>query len=239
MDKIQLKATVRDVKSTNPKKLRKTGLLPAVLYGHKVPTQALSINAGEFDKVFKKAGESTIIELVTDDGKTHPVLIHEVQSHYLTSRPDHVDFYQVSMTEKLKAKVALEYTGESAAVKTMGGVLVKVLNEVEVECLPADLPHNILVSIASLKTLQDSIHVKDLPVPAKVKMLTEAEEMVAKVQPPRDVEAELAAPVEEDVSKVEGASEDKPVAEGEAKAADDKTTKAEKPEKVERKEEKK
>src|SRR4029077_3576684 len=107
----------------------------------------------------------------TGDGKTHPVLIHDIQNHYLTSRPIHVDFYEVSMTEKLKAKVALEFTGESGAVKTMGGVLVKVLNEVEVECLPADLPHNIAVSLEGLKTLQDSIHVKDLVIPAKVKVV--------------------------------------------------------------------
>ena len=216
MGKLQLKAQMRDLKTSKPEKLRKEGILPAVLYGHKVQNQALSINAREFDRVLKKAGESTIVDLVTDDGKNHPVLIHEVQTHYLTSVPTHVDFYEVSMTEKLKAKVALEFTGEAPAVKTLGGVLVKVLSEVEVECLPADLPHNIEVAMNGLKTLQDTIHVKDLKVAAKVHILTPAEELVVKVQPPRDVEAELAAPVVEDVSKVEGAAEDKPVAEGEA-----------------------
>jgi large subunit ribosomal protein L25 len=134
------------------------------------------------------------------------------------------------MTEKLKAKVVLEFIGESAAVKTLGGVLVKVLSEVEVECLPADLPHNIPVSLEVLKTLTDSVHVKDLQVPAKVKILTPTDEMIVKVQPPRDVEAELAAPVVEDVSKVEGAAEDKPAAEGEAGAKE-----AAKPEKAEKK----
>lgn len=234
MDKLQLKATVRDVKKDKPEKMRKNGQLPAVLYGHKVANLALSINARDFDKILRKAGESTIIDLITDDGKTHPVLIHEFQRHYLTSVPTHVDFYQVSLTEKLKAKVALEFTGESKAVKQHGGVLVKVLNEVEVECLPADLPHNIIVSLNSLETLQDSIHVKNLTVPAKVKILTSGDELIVKVQPPRDVEAELAVPVVEDVTKVEGAAEDKPVAEGEAKAGN-----KDKQEKVEKKEEKK
>jgi large subunit ribosomal protein L25 len=234
MDKLQLKATVRDIKKEKPEKLRKAGMLPAVLYGNKVANLALSINARDFDKILKKAGESTIVELMTDDGKIHPVLIHEFQKHYLTSVPTHVDFYQVSMTDKLKAKVALEFTGESKAVKQLGGVLVKVLNEVEVECLPADLPHNILVSLDGLQTLQDTIHVKNLSVPAKVKIITPAEELVIKVQPPRDVEAELATPVVEDVSKVEGAAEDKPAAEGEAKAGD-KTEKADKVEKSEKK----
>lgn len=220
MDKLQIKATVRDLKKEKPEKLRKAGKLPAVLYGHKVQNVALTIDSRDFDKLFKKAGESTIIEVITEDGKAHSVLIHDVQNHYLTSVPTHVDFYEVSMTEKLKAKVALEFTGESMAVKTLGGVLVKILNEVEVECLPADLPHNIEVNLDTLKTLQDSIHVKDLQVSSKVKIVTHADEMVAKVQPPRDVEAELATPVVEDVSKVEGAAEDKPVT-----ATEDKTEK--------------
>ena len=228
MDKIELKAAVRDIKE-NLNKLRKGGRLPAVLYGHKVKNASLSLDAREFDKVLKKAGESTIVDLVVDGGKTHPVLIHEVQYHYLTSRPIHADFYEVSMTEKLKAKVVLEFIGEAPAVKTLGGVLVKVLNEVEVECLPADLPHNIEVKLDSLKTLTDSIHVKDLKVSSKVQILAPADEMVAKVQPPRDVEAELAVPVVEDISKVEGAAEDKPALEGEVKAEA-------KPEKAEKKE---
>jgi len=228
MDKVQLKATLRDTKTKNTEKLRKTGGLPAVLYGHKVKNESLTVDAKEFDKLLKKTGESTIIDLITADGKTHPVLIHEVQYHYLTSQPIHVDFYQVSMSEKLKAKVVLEFTGESKAVKQLGGVLVKVLNELEVECLPVDLPHNIPVSLEVLETLQDSIHVKNILAPAKVKILTPAEELVVKVQPPRDVEAEL-TPVVEDVSKVEGAAEVQP-AEGAAEGA--------KPEKGEKKEEK-
>ena len=219
MDKLQIKATVRDLKS-NLKKLRTAGELPAVLYGHKVQNVALSVNFREFEKLLRKAGESTIVDLVTDDGKVHPVLIHDIQNHYLTSDPIHVDFYEVSMTEKLKAMVALEFTGEAPAVKTLGAILVKVLNEVEVECLPADLPHNIEVSLDSLKTLTDEIHVKALKVSSKVQILTNGDELVAKVQPPRDVEAELATPVVEDVSKVEGAAEIKPeaAAEGAEKA---------------------
>ncbi len=210
MDKLQIKAEVRDVKKSNPQKLRQAGSLPAVLYGHKVQNAALTVNAREFDKILKKAGESTIVELMTNDGKTHPVLIHDVQIHYLTSVPTHVDFYEVSLTEKLKAKVVLEFSGESQAVKAMGGVLVKILSEIEVECLPTDLPHNITVNLESLKTLTDSIHIRDIIAPAKVKILTGADEMIVKVQPPRDVEAELSAPVVEDISKVEGAAEIKP-----------------------------
>jgi large subunit ribosomal protein L25 len=123
------------------------------------------------------------------------------------------------MTETLTAKVALEYTGESKAVRELGGVLVKLLNEVEVESLPGDLPHNILVDISKLIDLSSTLHVKDLPVPAKVTMLTPGDELVVKVQPPRDVAAELAEPIVEDVTKVEGVVKEEPVT-GEAGAED-------------------
>lgn len=217
MEKLQLKATVRDIKAQNPSQIRAAGNIPAVLYGHNIPNLHLILNQNEFEKILRKAGENTIVEIITDDGKPHNVLINDVQKHYLTSKPDHADFYEVSMTEKLTAPVPLEFVGESNAVKAMGGTLVKQITEVEVECLPSDLPRNIEVDISLLKTFEDSILVKDLKLPANVEIVTDAEELVSKVSAPRDVEAELAEPVVEDISKVEGAAEDKPeaVAEGE------------------------
>jgi large subunit ribosomal protein L25 len=210
MDKIQLKAEKRDLKA-NLRKLRKQDVIPAVLYGNKVPNINLLLNSGEFEKTFRKAGESTIIEVEVVGEKTFPVLIHDVQYHVLTSKPIHVDFFAINMTEKLKTKIALEFIGESKAIKAGGGVLVKSMTEVEVECLPNDLPHNIEVDISKLENFTDSIQVKDLKVNSKVTILANPEEVIAKVQPPRDVEAEL-VPVVEDISKVEGAAEDKPVA---------------------------
>lgn len=211
MEKLQLKATARDLKTAKLGQLRREGGLPAVLYGHKVQNQPLTLNASEFEKVFKKAGESTIIDLITEDGKKHPVLIHDIQNHFLNSQPIHVDFYEVSMTEKLKAKVVLEYMGESKAVKELGGVLVKNLNEIEIECLPADLPHNILVDISVLKTFQDSILVRSIKLSEKIHILTNPEEVIAKVQPPRNIEAELEPTVAEadKVAEVIAASTEK------------------------------
>lgn len=213
MDKLQLTANVRDLEKEKVKAVRNSGLIPAELYGHNVPNVHLTVNKNEFTKVLRKAGESTIIELVGIGGKPRNVLIHDFQKHYLTSEPEHVDFYEVSMTEKLTATVALEFVGESKAVKEQGGVLVKILNEVEVECLPSDLPHNIEVDISKMTSFDISIHVKDLSVPPKVTIVTDPEETVAKVQPPRNVEAELTAPVVEDVSKVEGVVKEEPPAE--------------------------
>lgn len=238
--KLKLEAQTRDVKAVNPDKLRKAGKIPAVLYGHKVPTQSLTVVLADFEKILKKAGESTIIELETQDGKTHPVLIHDIQKNYLTSKPEHVDFYQVSMTEKLRAPVVLEFIGEAKAVKESGGVLVKVVNEVEVECLPQDLPRSITVNIASLNTFSDTIHVKDLQVPNSVKIITKADEVLAKVQPPREIEEVVEKPVE-DITKVEGAAEVKPATDEAAKEVGKPETKepeTKEEEKKERKEDK-
>ncbi len=199
---LQLHSQNRSVIRGLVNKLRKGGLLPAELYGHKQANKHLAVNQIEFEKLFRKAGESTIIQLKIEDGGFHNVLVHDVQRHYLTNRPIHVDFYEVSMTERLKATVALEFMGDAAAVKALGGTLVRVLDQVEVECLPGDLPHNIEIDISKLATFEDVIKVSDLLVSDKVKMLTPLEELVAKVQPPRDVEAELAVPVVEDVSTV-------------------------------------
>ena len=208
-ERLKLKAVLRDVKATTPEKLRKAGQLPAVLYGQGSQSQSITIDYRDFEKILKKAGESTIIDIEIGDGKTHPVLIHDIQKNYLTSKPQHVDFYEVSMSKKLKAKVILEFVGEAKAVKELGGVLVKTLNEAEVECLPQDLPHSIKVDISVLNSFTDAVHVKNLSVPENVKMLTNSEEIVAKVQPPREVEEVIEKPVE-DISKVEGAAEAAP-----------------------------
>ncbi len=208
-EKLQIGAKNRDLATATPQAVRREGFIPAVLYGHHVQSTNLSVPANEFEKLFRKAGESTLIELTTEDGKVHNVLIQEVQRHFLTTKPIHVDFMQVNMTETLKASVALEFIGESHAVKAEGGVLVKVLNEVEVECLPMDLPHNIEVDISALKSFSDHITVKDLNVSSKVKVLTDADEVIAKVQPPRNVEAELTPTEPVDISQVEVVSKEK------------------------------
>lgn len=203
MEKYTIGAVIRNSELT-PKQLRKTGMVPAVLYGHNVETVSLAVSQNEFEKVSRKAGESSLISLDVAGLGVKNVLIHDVQKDMVKSQPIHVDFYEVSMTEKLQTMVQLDFTGESIAVKALGGVLVKALGEIEVECLPSDLPHNLPVDIGTLATFEDTIQVKDIKVPAGVTVLTPSEEVVAKIQPPREVEEELSAPVVEDVSKVEG-----------------------------------
>lgn len=214
MEKIHLKTQARETdKYRDAKHLYREGLIPANLYGHNVANVHMALNQIEFEKALRKAGESTIIEVELPDGGTRNVLIQHVDKHYLTSRPIHVDFYEVKMTEKLTATVQLEFFGESHAVKALGGTLVKVLSEVEVECLPGDLPHQIDVDISGLKTFDDQITVANLNVSDKVEIKAEAEEVVAKVQAPRDMEAELAPTAEEEAAAVAAAVGPDPAAE--------------------------
>ena len=197
MEKIQLKTEQRDTNGRTAKPLYKAGLIPAELYGHNVENVHLSLDQIEFEKVLRKAGESTVIELLLPNGQVRNVLIQDVELHYLSNQPIHVDFYEVNLTEKLTATVAIEFVGESHAVKALGGTLVKALNEVEVECLPGDLPHQFDVDISVLDTFDKQILIKDLIVSDKVEIKADPEEMVATVQPPRDVEADLASDVDE------------------------------------------
>ncbi len=220
MEKIQLKTEPRETNTRSAKALYRKGMIPANLYGHNVANVHLSLNQIEFEKALRKAGESTIIELQLPGGDSRNVLIQDVERHYLTTHPIHVDFYEVKMTEKLTATIAIEFTGEAPAVKVLGGTLVKVLNEVEVECLPGDLPHQFDVDISVLDNFDKQITVKDLIVSDKVEIKAEPDEVVATVQPPRDMEAELAPDVDEAaaVAAAVGADDDAAApADGDAK----------------------
>ena len=219
MAQINLTATARKVLGKNTNSLRKNGKLPAVLYGHKTETQNLELNEREFSKALKQAGENTIVSLNVD-GKVVPVLIHDVQNHYLKDHPIHVDFYAVNMTEKIKVNIPIHFVGESQAVKALGGTLVKNLNEIEVECLPADLPHAIEVDISTLNTFEDAIRVADLKISDKVLVVTNNEEVIVTTEAPR-TEEELKAleeKVDMDVTKVEVVVKPEAPAEGEAAA---------------------
>lgn len=221
MSQITINATKREVSGKPVKKLRQNGKIPAVLYGHNVQNENLELSASDFRKAFKQAGESTIVNLSVD-GKVTPVLIHDVHNHYLTEEPIHVDFYAVNMSEKLVANVQLRFVGESLAVKALGGTLVKSLSEVEVECLPVNLPPHLDVDISPLKTFDDMIRVSDLQVGAGVEILTNQDEAVATVDAPRS-DDELKGldekPVDADVNAVEGVTKPED-ADGTAESAD-------------------
>lgn len=210
---LTLSAKIRKELGKKVKTLRKKGVLPAVLYGPKTKDLSLEINLKEFNKVFKEAGESSLISLeIKDSGGAKPtirakgeilVLIHEIAKDSLTEEPIHVDFYQPILEKEIEAKVTLIFGGEAPAVKDLGGTLVKNISEIEVKALPQHLPKEIKVDISPLKTLEDNILMKDLKLPSGVKILRHPDEILVSVSPPEKVEEELEKPIEEKVEEVE------------------------------------
>lgn len=217
MEKIELKAKKRDVFGKKTNQGRKDGLIPAVVYGRGIESSSLWVNMLEFKRLLKKSGESTMISLEIDGKNDRNVIIYEIQRDPVTDNIIHIDFFQVKMDEEIETEVQLEFIGESLAVRDLGGVLVKNMDEVEVKCLPGDLPSRIDVDVSVLNTFEDRICVKDLKISAKVKIDLEPETVVALVSPPRSEEelGKLDEKVEADVTKVEGVVKEDAPAEGE------------------------
>jgi large subunit ribosomal protein L25 len=212
MTKIHLKADSRDITGKKMKSHRKNGLIPAVIYGNKFESRNLWIKYPDFQKAYKETGESTILELDIDGKNKANVLVYDVQVNPVSGKFSHVDFFHVRMDQRIETEVPLEFVGESEAVKAMGGILLKSLDNVPVSCLPADLPAKIEVDISALKNFDDVIKVGDLKISEKVKLQVESDTVVANVAAPRSDEelAKLEEKVEEDVTKVEGVAEKKP-----------------------------
>ena len=203
---MELIAEPRIIMGKANKALRESGLIPAVLYGKGVPSANLSLDAKAFRIVFKDAGENKIITLVFE-GKKVPVLVHDIERDYLTSEISHVDFYQVRMDEKIEAPVPIVLTGEAPAVKALGGILNRTMDTIEVEALPGDLPPQFTVDISGLAELNQSIYVRDIAVPANVKVLVDPETVIVSVTPPLKEEVVVAPAV--DVSEVKVETEEK------------------------------
>ncbi|HEY4228164.1 MAG TPA: 50S ribosomal protein L25 [Candidatus Limnocylindrales bacterium] len=201
----KLAAASRAVTGKKVANLRRDGRLPAVVFGRGVDSDNVSVDTHEFEQLRRHAGANTLIDLSVDGAAAAPVLVYGVQTHRVTRRPLHVDLYVVRMTEELTVDVQLVSEGEAEAIETGGGTLLHVLEHVRVRALPDHLPQSIHYSIASLATFDDAIHVRDLQIPADATLLTDPDEVVAKVLAPR---------VEEEVAPVAEAAEGE-AAEGE------------------------
>ncbi len=206
----KLKAEKRTEKGKKVKGLRKNGFVPGIVYGKKIDNIMVSINLDEFLDAFKEAGENTLIDLDIKEDKLHTVLIQSVDLDPVKETPLHVDFYQVRLDEKIKTEAPIIFEGVSPAVKELEGTLVKQLNFIEVESLPNKIPQDVKVDISKLKNFDDLIKVKDISVGEGVEVITDEEEVIALVVPPRSEEelAELEEEVTEDVTQVEGVEEE-------------------------------
>lgn len=210
----KLKVEKRKVIGKQVKKLRRDGIIPGNVYGKNIKSEAVQADAKEFNTVYKEAGETGLVDIELD-GKTTPVLIHNVHKNF-RNQVLHADFFQVNLKEKVKTMVPLEIIGEPKAVIDKIGLLMNILSEVEVEALPEELPEKIDVNVEHLANIDDQITVADLKVPAGVEVLTDPSQVVSKIGELVTKEAQEEA--EAEAAAAEAAKEEGAVAEGEVPA---------------------
>ena len=171
--------------------------IPGVVYGKGVENNNLKIKKVDFEKAFSKAGESNLISLDFGSGPVK-VLVKDIQREVLKNTFTHVDFYQVNMKEKITAEIPFHFIGEAKAIKELGGVLIKDMSHLEVECLPGDLVDHIDVDISGLNTFEDGIRINDLILPSGISAVSHTNEMITAVREPK-VEVEPEPVVVEEV----------------------------------------
>jgi large subunit ribosomal protein L25 len=199
--------------------LRREGRLPAVVYGHGVSSENVSVDAHDFELLRRKAGQNALIDLSVDGKKARPVLVHGVQVHPVNRRPLHVDLFLVRMTEELTVDVPLVAIGTSSAVENLNGTLLHQLESVRIKALPDHLPQSIEYSIEGLVDFDTTVKVSDLTIPGDVTLLTDLDEVVAKVLASRLQAEEAALEAEEAEAAAEAGEAAEPV-EGEAAPAE-------------------
>ncbi|TAL18979.1 50S ribosomal protein L25 [Patescibacteria group bacterium] len=198
MDSLLLAVSRREKTGKAAKHLLTEGKIPAVIYGHGVTSSPVQVERAVFDKVYRAAGGSTLVDLKMDEEKPVKVLISEVSFDPLKDTVNHIDFLAVNMQEKLKTEIPLKFFGEAPAVKGLGGTLVKNLSALAVECLPADLVHEIPVDLGRLAAFADAIRVRDIAAPHGISFLDQPDEVVTYVEAPRS---------EEELKALEGKTE--------------------------------
>ena len=208
-----LDAVHRDVTGKKVAHLRREGKLPGVVFGRGVESSSVTLDAHDFEQLRRRSGPNTLIDLSVDGKKPNPVLVSGVQIHPVNRRPLHVDLFLVRMTEELTVDVRVETVGVSPAVEIQSGTL-QTLDHVRVRALPDHLPSFLQISVEGLVDFETTLHVRDLEIPADVTLLTDPDEVLAKVLPPR-IEVEEVAPVAEEGEEGEEGEE---AAEGAAEA---------------------
>lgn len=204
MEEIVLKANRRTVIGKQVNALRRQGKLPAVLYGRHIEATPILLDQKEASRQLEKISSSALI-VVDVDGERYYALVRERQRNPMLGSLRHVDFQAVLLTEKVRAKVAIRIIGESPAVETYFGILVTGLEELEVECLPRDLPERVDCDISNLAEIGDSVYVRDLSLPKGVSILDNPDELVVVITAPvsevalAEEEAEVVAEAEPEV----------------------------------------
>lgn len=223
MDKISIVVEPRKILGKKVKQLRREGLIPANIFGKDLKSVSIQMDQKEFRKIFKAAGETGIVEVKVKDEK-YPSLIHKVQKDPVSGSVIHADFHKVNLKEKITANVPVKLEGESPAEKSGIGLILQTISEIEVESLPADIPHQIDVDISKLTEVGQAVHVKDLKIDtAKVEVKNDPEATVLTVQTAEmkeEKEEEVVSPQEVEATAEKG-EEEQPEAEGGEKATEE------------------
>jgi large subunit ribosomal protein L25 len=202
MEEVVLNAEKRDVIGKQVKALRRQGKLPGIIYGHGIEPLAISLNQKEASRILPSLSTSHLV-VIQVDNQPHTTLVREKQRHPVKGHMIHVDFQEVSMTERLKAQVQLVFVGDAPAVKNYNGIVVVNLEELEVESLPGDLPDRITIDISSLENIGDAIHVSDIQLPAAVELLEDLSEIIVLVTAPTLSTEEVAETAAEEPEVIE------------------------------------
>ena len=221
--KVELNVSPRPVLGKKVKRLRREGIIPANVYGRALDSVAIQVVRDDLVRVVRSAGRNEIIYLRLDGEEPRPTFVRQIQRNPVTDAILHVDFYQISLAEKVRIEVPLALVGTAPAEQTHGGTLLHSLDSITVEGLPTDIPSVIEVEVSGLEEIDASIHVAELSVPDEVTVLTDPEVVVAKIAPPhveKEVEEEVEAEVVEGEEAAEEAAEEgaeEPAAEGDEK----------------------
>lgn len=205
----KLHVTKREVTGRKVKQLRREGKVPANIFGAKVDSVAVTMDAADFAKLSKEVGESTVVDvLIEGESKARPVLLSGIQHHPVDGSVLHVDLKQVDLTVKVTAAVAVELTGESPAVAEKDGVVFAAATEVEVEALPNDLPDTLKLDISGLADIGDTLTAADLKLGANVELVSDPEMTLVSIQEQQQEEPETAEVAEgDDGESTEGEAE--------------------------------
>ena len=198
--KVALKVSPREVLGKKVKALRRGGVIPANVYGHALESVAIQISKDDLVHLLHSAGRNEIVYLRLDGEEARPTFLRQIQRNPVTDAILHVDFYQISLKEKVRMEVRLVTVGTAPAEQTHGGTLLHSLGRIAVEGLPTEIPSVIEVDVSGLDEIDAAIYVRDLSVPDEITVLSDPDQVVAKVAPPQ-VEKE---PEEEVVEVPEG-----------------------------------
>ncbi len=205
---LELTLEPREAQGKANKRLRRTGMVPGVVFGKGEESVPVQVEAKAFETLYRAAGRTSVVKFrLPGASRAKSGIIKSVQRHPLTGNPLHVDYFLVNLRQEMEIEVPLVFTGEAPAVRTSGGTLLHNLSSVIVRALPNDIPHELSVDVSSLETLDDAIKVADLPIDTdKVHLVTDPETTIATVVPPRVEVEEEAVPAEEAEEGVEAAA---------------------------------